>query len=60
MVMDTELVAVLRRLLALAERDPERACAQFDVLVAVHGRSASAQALREVAGPELADLGFAA
>lgn len=55
-----DLVAALQRLLALAECDPERACREFDVLVACFGAHASAQALRAVAGPELDALGFAA
>lgn len=47
----------VRQLLALAETDPGRACAEFDVLVARHGRTALAWALQQVAGAELHDLG---
>lgn len=53
-----DLVAQIRRLLALAERDPERACAEFDLLVTWYGRGALSRALREVAGGELAQLGL--
>lgn len=56
----TDLVTVVRSLLTLAERDPDRACREFDRLVVQHGPTAPAQALREVAGAELATLGYAA
>lgn len=46
----------LERLATLAEHDPDRACTQFDVLVARHGRAALAWALQAVAGNELATV----
>ena len=39
----TELERTLEHLLVLAERDPDRACAQFDVLVALHGTAPLAE-----------------
>jgi CRISPR/Cas system-associated protein Csm6 len=56
----TDQITVIRHLLALAERDPNRACAEFDQLVARYGRTALAHALREVAGNELVSLGYTA
>jgi hypothetical protein len=51
-----ELEQALQRLLVLAGRDLHRACAQFDVLVALHGRAVMARALQDAAGEELASL----
>lgn len=56
----TELERRLEHLLALSEHDPHGACAQFDVLVALHGPAPLAAALQAVAGDELATLGRAA
>lgn len=53
------LTTALARLLALANDDPDRACAELDLLVAWHGREAMAQALQHVAGDELTTLGLA-
>lgn len=52
----SELERTLQSLLGLAERDPDRACAQFDLLVARHGPAPLARALQAVAGDELATL----
>lgn len=56
LVMDLGLIAHVRRLLGLSEQDPDQACAQFDVLVALHGRQELADVLWNVAGEELAEL----
>ena len=52
----SELERTLHGLLELAKRDPDHACAQFDLLAARHGRTALARALQAVAGDELATL----
>lgn len=51
-----ELTELVRRLLVLSEQDAERACARFDVLVALHGREQLASALWDVAPAEIAAL----
>lgn len=55
-----DLTTVVRELLMLAEREPDRACREFDRLVLVHGRFALARALQQVAGHELVALGITA
>lgn len=52
----SDLERRLERLVRMAERDPDSACAQFDVLLAWHGPASLARALRAVAGNELATL----
>jgi CRISPR/Cas system-associated protein Csm6 len=52
------LTTALARLLVLASDEPDRACAELDLLVAWHGREAMAHALQQVAGTELATLGL--
>lgn len=51
-----EMERTLTQLLTLAERDPDRASAQFDILVALHGRAHMARVLQAVAGDELTTL----
>ena len=51
-----ELERTLHNLLELAERDPDHACAHFDLLVTRHGPAPLARALQAVAGDELATL----
>jgi len=53
-----DLTTDVRDLLVLAEREPDRACREFDQLVAAHGRDALARALQRVAGAELEALGL--
>lgn len=52
----SDLECRLERLVRMAERDPDRACAQFDVLLVWHGPAPLGRALRVVAGDELATL----
>lgn len=51
-----DLERSLERLASLAEHDPDRACTQFEALVAWHGHAALARALQGVSGNELATL----